>query len=151
MLPRCRFSRSAAARTTSCSSPSPSNGSHGMKADQRQTLLKVGAAVCAGLFLLDRVVLTPAIAGWHEQSDRIAEFREKVGRGRQLLEREDSLRGRWAQMQRANLPEDRSAAENLVFKAIGRWARDSQVAFTNLTPQWQNHDEGYDTLECRAS
>ncbi len=122
-----------------------------MKADQRQSLLKIGAAVCAGLLLLDRVVLTPALAGWHEQGERIAALREKVDRGRQLLEREDSIRGRWAEMQRENLPAEVSAAENEVFKAIGRWASESGIAFTNLTPQWQTHDEGFETLECRAS
>jgi len=123
-----------------------------MKASQRESLLKIGAGAVVCLFLLDRVVLTPAIASWEAQSGRIAALREKVDRGRKLLAREDSIRGRWADMERANLPEDISGAENQVVNAIDHWARDSQIAFTSLTPQpWQTHDEGFETLECRAS
>jgi len=122
-----------------------------MKASQRQSLLKIGAGAVVCLFLFDSFVITPAIARWHAQSERIAALQEKVDRGRKLLERENSIRGRWADMERANLPEDMSVAENQVFKAIGRWARDSQIAFTSLTPQWQSHDEGFETLECRAA
>ena len=38
-----------------------------MKAEQRQTYLKIGAAAMAGLLLLDWVVFTPAVAAWREQ------------------------------------------------------------------------------------
>ena len=72
-------------------------------------------------------------------------------RGQQLLDREKSLRDRWAEMLRTDLGDDGPAAESDVFKAIGRWARDSHVTFTSLTPQWRKHEEGYDTFECRAT
>jgi hypothetical protein len=122
-----------------------------MQNDQRLIILKIAAGAVVGLFLLDRMVLSPAIAGWKAQTERLAELRQKVQRGRQLIEREKSLRDRWAEMQRTDLSEDGSAAENDVFKAIGRWARDSRVGFTSLTPQWRTHEEGYDTFEFRAA
>jgi Tfp pilus assembly protein PilO len=52
---------------------------------------------------------------------------------------------------RANLPTEVSAAENEAFQAIGRWATVSGITFSSLAPQWQTHDEGYDTFECRAT
>jgi len=122
-----------------------------MQSDQRLTFLKIAAGAVVGLFLLDRMVFSPAVAGWKAQTERLAEIRQKVQRGRQLVEREKSLRDRWAEMQRTDLAEDGSAAENDVFKAIGRWARDSRVGFASLTPQWRTHDDGYDTFEFRAS
>ena len=122
-----------------------------MKNSRRQLLLKIIAASVVGLFLFDRMVLSPVLSRWAEQTTRIADLREKVQRGRQLLERETTIRGRWAEMQRANLPLDVSSAENLAFKGVGRWARDSQINLTSLTPQWQSHDEGYETLECRVA
>ena len=122
-----------------------------MKADQREWYLKIGAAAAVGLLLLDWLVLTPAIASWHAQSERIALLQQKVDRGHELLRREDSIRERWADMQRANLPQDVSVAENQVFNAIGRWANKSGFPFPSITLQWQNHDEGFDTLECRAA
>lgn len=114
-------------------------------------LLKIAAGAVVGMFLLDRVVITPAIANWHAQSERVALLREKVQRGEQTINREKSIRDRWAEMHRANLPKDVSTAENDVFKAVGRWARESQISFTSLTPQWQTHEDGYQTLECRMS
>jgi hypothetical protein len=122
-----------------------------MRSNQRQTLLKIAACVAAGLFLLDWAIISPAIARWKAQSERVADLSEKVKRGRQLLERERSIRGRWADMLRTDLPDDLSSAENEIFKAIGRWARESRVSFNNLTPQWRSHEEGFDTLECRAT
>jgi len=122
-----------------------------MKAKQRETLLKLAVGAVVGLFLLDRLVLTPSIAGWKAQSERIASLDEKVQRGRQLLERERSIRARWDDMLRGDLADDSSAAENEVFKGLGRWARESRVSFTSLTPQWRNHEEGFDTFECRAT
>jgi len=118
---------------------------------QRLTYLKIGAGVCGGLVLLNWIVITPLVDSWGAQSERIAALREKVQRGQDLLDRQDAIRNRWAQMVHANLPTEVSAAENSAFQAIGRWARVSGITFASLTPQWQDHDEGYQTLECRAS
>jgi hypothetical protein len=122
-----------------------------MLSKNRETLLKIGVGVVVGLFVLDRMVLGPAIEAWKAQGERLAELRMKVERGRGLLEREKSIRGRWNEMRRSDLAEDHSEAENEVFKGISRWASASRVSFTNLTPQWRSHDEGYDTFECRAT
>jgi len=121
-----------------------------MKTNQRQRL-NIVVLACAGIVLLDRAVIGPATERWREQNRRITELRQKVQRGRQLLEREETIRGRWADMIRANLPVEVSAAENEAFKAVGRWARESRVNLSSLTPQWQTHEEGYETLECRVS
>jgi hypothetical protein len=122
-----------------------------MSSKSRENLLKIVAGAAIGLFVLDRVILSPAIGSWKSQSERLSQLREKVTRGRNLMEREKSLRARWDEMQISDLPDDMSTAESEVFKAIGRWTRDSRVTFTSLTPQWRSHDEGYDTFECRAS
>jgi hypothetical protein len=117
----------------------------------RETLLKIGVGVVVGLFVLDRMVLGPALESWKAQSERLAELRLKVERGRQTLEREKSIRGRWNEMLRTDLPEDDSVAESEVFKSISRWASASRVGFTNLAPHRGNHDGSYDTFEWRAS
>jgi len=119
-----------------------------MKPEQRKTFLMIASAAVVGLFLLDRMVITPLSARWKEQGDRIADLQQKVQRGRQLLEREDQIRTRWADMVRADLP-----GENEAYKAISRWAIDSQITFTSLVPQWQmqTRDQDYDLLECRAT
>jgi hypothetical protein len=122
-----------------------------MRSNRRETILKIVVAAVVGLFILDRAIISPAIARWKSQSERIADLRVKVNRGRQLMEREHAIRSRWDEMHRTDLADEGSAAENEVFKAIGRWGRESRISFTSLTPQWRHHDEGYDTFECRAS
>ena len=122
-----------------------------MQNKRRETLLKIAVGAVVGLFVLDRLVFSPAIAAWKAQGERVAQLREKVTRGRQLIERERSLRGRWNEMLRTDLAEDHSAAENDVYKAIGRWALESRISFTSLTPQPRIHDDGYETFELRAS
>jgi len=122
-----------------------------MTDSQRLTYLKIGAITCASLWFLNFIVITPAIERWGEQSARIDALRQKVERGQQLLDRQDAIREHWAQMVRANLPAEVSAAESVAYQAIGRWASVSGITFASLTPQWQNHDEGYQTFECRAS
>ena len=122
-----------------------------MRSNRREALLKLAVMVVLGLFLLDKVVLSPLIAHWKEQGESIAMLREKVTRGRQLLEREDSIRGRWTQMNQSDLADDSSVAESEVFKGVARWASQSGINFTSLTPQPKTGQDGYDTLECRAT
>ncbi len=123
-----------------------------MENKSRETWLKIIVASVVGLFVLDSMVLSPAIAGWKKQSERLAVLQQKVERGRQLVEREKSIRGRWEEMQRTDLNDESSTAENDVFKSLNRWARESRINFTSLTPQWRAHEDGgYDTFECRAT
>lgn len=118
----------------------------------RTTLLKIVAGLCVGLLLLNYLVLNPAVQSWDEQSDRIAALQKKVDRGQNLLDQEDRLRNVWAAMQRTNLPADNSVAEAAAFTAMNTWKADSGIGLTNLTPQWQTHDdEGYDAFECRVA
>jgi hypothetical protein len=117
-----------------------------MTSEKRKKLLQIGAAVCGGLWLLNVLVISPLSARWSEQSTRIAALREKVQRGQTLIDRQDAIRTHWAEMVRANLPGEISAAEN-----EARWARDSRISFSSLTPLWQTHEEGYKTFECRVA
>ena len=121
-----------------------------MKTD-RQLMLKIVAGAVAGLWLLDFVVIEPLARSWHDQSDRLDALSVKVQRGKGLLQREDAIRTQWAQMVRANLPEEVAAAESRAAKAVAQWEGESRIAFTGLTQQWQSHEEGHKTLEMRLT
>lgn len=125
-----------------------------MSSKNRQTQLKIIAVALVGLLLLDRFLLSPAIGYWKAQSERIELLEKKVQHGRQVLDREKIIREHWAAMLKANLPADLSTAGNDADKAFGRWAAaDNQVTLTSLTPQpqWQSHDDGFETLEYRVT
>jgi hypothetical protein len=114
------------------------------------TYLKIAAGVCAGFWLLDWAVISPVMSSWTSQSARIDALRQKVERGQQLIDREDAIRRKWAQMTQANLPTEVSAAESAAFQAISRWSRVSGISWS-LTTRWQDQDPGYQTFECRAT
>jgi len=118
---------------------------------QRQTYLKIAAFSVVGLAVLDYLICEPAYAAWVAQGQRIDALHAQVERGQQLIDREDTIRQRWAQMTHANLPTEISAAQNVAFQAIDRWARDSGISVASLTPNWLDHDEGFQTLEWRVS
>jgi hypothetical protein len=115
----------------------------------RQQLLLVVAAVGFGLFLADRLILTPLTSAWKQRDARITELRTKVDRGRSLLRREDSLRSRWQYMLTNTLPTNPSLAEQQVLNSLDRWANDSRLAVLSLSPQWKRDSDDFVTLECR--
>ena len=120
--------------------------------NSREAILKIAVGAVVGLFILDRFILTPSIAAWKAQSERLEVLRDKVTKGKGLIERETSLRSRWDEMLRTDMTEDSSAAEADVYKALGRWGNRSRgVSFTSLVPNWHPHEEGYDTFECRIT
>lgn len=122
-----------------------------MHRKQREKFLKIGAAAIVGLFLLDQLVISWAVQAWSDQSDRIAGLRKKVSDAQQLMNRSKQLRARWAEMQRTSLAVNNDVAEYDVYKAVQRWAGTSRISFTNMQQNWRVHDEGYDTLEVRAT
>ena len=67
-----------------------------------------------------------------------------------LVQREQSIRSRWEQMSTNALPNNTSAAEQQVVTAIDRWAQDSGVAISAITPQWKHDSDDYMTYECRV-
>lgn len=121
-----------------------------MNLGNRQRLLALIAAAVVGVWLTDKLILPRVIQGWAERSATLAELRESLAQGEQLLLREQSLRDRWDQMRSNTLPKDASLAENELLRSFGRWARESNVSVTSIRPQWSQTEDEYMTLECRA-
>ena len=123
-----------------------------MQIKNRQQLLIIGAVIAVVLFAGDELVLTPITKIWSARATRIADLRKQIDRGRGLVEREqkNSVRSRWDQMASHALPNNSSAAEQQVFKAIDLWAQDSGVTVAAVTPQWKHDSDDYMTFECRV-
>ena len=87
---------------------------------------------------------------WSGRATRIGELRKQITQGKMLVLREQSIRSRWEQMSRNALPNNSSAAEQQVYKAIDLWAQNSGVALSAITPQWKHDSDDYMTFECRV-
>src|SRR3954447_20524252 len=98
-----------------------------MRIERREDLLKVIVGAAVGLLILDRFVLTPATNRWKAQGESITALREKVTRGRQLLDREKAIRAKWDEMQNGDLATEMSDAEDSAIKGITKWAAASRI------------------------
>jgi hypothetical protein len=118
----------------------------------RQQLLIIGAIAAIALFAGDELVLSPLMKIWGARAARVAELRKQIDRGKGLVEREQkqSIRNRWMLMTSNALPNNSSAAEQQVYKAIDLWAQNSGVAVSAITPQWKHDSDDYMTFECRV-
>jgi hypothetical protein len=116
----------------------------------RQQLLIIGAIVAIALFAGDQLVLSPLMKGWSARATRVADLRKKITDGKMLVQREQNIRSRWEQMSRNALPNNTSAAEQQVYKAIDLWAQNSGIAISAITPQWKHDSDDYMTFECRV-
>jgi Tfp pilus assembly protein PilO len=115
----------------------------------RQQILIAAAVAVVALFALDKIVISPLTAAWRERSKSVSELRNRVANGRSLVGRERSLRNHWAEMQTNALPANRSLAEQKVLDSFNRWAQDSRLTITSVSPQWRDQED-YSTLQCRV-
>jgi hypothetical protein len=116
----------------------------------RQQMLIIGAIVAIALFAGDQLVLSPLMKVWGARATRISELRKQITQGKMLLQREQSIRSRWEQMVTNALPNNSSAAEQQVYKAIDLWSQNSGVVLSAITPQWKHDSDDYMTFECRV-
>lgn len=121
-----------------------------MQIKNRQQLLIIVAGTVIGLWIADALILTPLTGSWKARSVRIAELRDKVKNGEELVRRAETLTSRWTQMQTNALPNNNSEAEQKVLGKFDEWSRDARISVNSITPQWKRDSEEYQTLECRV-
>jgi hypothetical protein len=126
----------------------------GMQIKNRQQLLTIVAIVVVALFAGNELVLSPILKVWNGRATRISDLRKNISRANSMIQREQlpgqSISRRWQQMTNNALPNNASAAEQQVFKAVDLWAQNSGVSITAITPQWKHDSDDYMTFECRV-
>ncbi|MGA9776657.1 MAG: hypothetical protein ACLPRE_11765 [Limisphaerales bacterium] len=121
-----------------------------MKIKTRQQFLVVLTIAVAALFVGERLIYEPLANWWSVRSQNIAALRKQVRDGKLLIQREQAIRSRWAQMRTNTLPADTSLAEQQVLKAFDNWSQDSGAGITGITPQWNDDATNYVTVDLRV-
>jgi Tfp pilus assembly protein PilO len=121
-----------------------------MKIENRQQVLLVVTLSLLGLYTANLLVYGPMVKWWDARQGKIRELRQEVKDGKSLIRRESYIRGDWANMRTNALPNDPSQAEQQLLKSFNGWAQDSGVNVSSVTPQWQNDQDDYSTLDCRV-
>jgi hypothetical protein len=119
-----------------------------VKIENRQHVLAALAIAVVGLLLLDKLVITPLIAGWKERSLRIADLQKSITQGSALLARGETIRERWSNMQTNTLQE--ASAERKILEAFQRWSEKSNISISSIQPN-KRTEEDHISLECRAN
>ena len=120
-----------------------------MRIKNREKLLTFLAIGVVALFIGNRLIFTPLVQSWQARSKRIEELTRAVNKGVLLLERERTIKGRWATMKSNALTSSASMAQDEVMKAVFRWSQDSGFGLTSAKPQKKQGDD-YTTIECRV-
>jgi Tfp pilus assembly protein PilO len=121
-----------------------------MKIENRRNFLIVLTLAALALYAGDWLILEPTIKWWKSREAAVVELRRQVSDGKFLIQREQDIRNRWAQMQTNALPNNTSLAEQQVLNAFDHWSQQSGANITSITPQWQNDQDDYSTLDCRV-
>jgi Tfp pilus assembly protein PilO len=121
-----------------------------MNIKNREQFLMVLTVIALAILLGNWVVYEPLSKLWKARESSITELRQQVSSGRLMLRRESSIRNRWSQMQINALPGAASSAELQMSRAFDRWSQSSGVNIESITPQWENDQADYSTLDCRV-
>jgi Tfp pilus assembly protein PilO len=117
--------------------------------NRRKFLIGLTLAVLA-LYAADWLVFEPLVKWWKSREAAVVELRRQVNDGKFLIQHQEDIRNRWAQMQTNALPDNTSLAEQQVLNAFDNWSRQSGASITSVTPQWQNDQDDYSTLDCHV-
>lgn len=107
----------------------------------REKLLMTAAATVLGLLVLDKVIIGPLMNLWDTRAKEIGYLTKDVTKGRQLVDREDMLRGRWAEMQEFAMPDSRSVAEGKVLNSVNDWSRSARLKPSRIIPNWRDEQD----------
>lgn len=120
-----------------------------MNVNNRQQVLLIVTLSLLGVFAANLLVYEPMSKWWRTRQVTITELRQQVSQGKLLVRRETIIRNDWANMRTNSLPNDPSRAEQQVLRAVAAWAGDTGANVTSITPQWQEDQDDYSTLDCR--
>ena len=120
-----------------------------MEIKNRQQVLIFATIAVLGLFAADKLLIDPLAGVWKDRAKRIDDLKAQVAEGKTLVQRGDSIRGRWDYMRRNTLTNDISGAEQQVYSAIDSWRQQSRVVISGVAPQWRHDDDNYMTYQCR--
>jgi hypothetical protein len=116
----------------------------------RQRWLVIGTAVVVGLFLLDKVLLTPLTNMWKEHSKDIVRLQKLVTDGRSSIARAAQIQREWTDMETNSLPKDPGQAGQDVYAAITSWTAANRLELTGLRSNWmKGSTDKYSRFECR--
>lgn len=121
-----------------------------MEFNRHEKRLALIVALCVGALVADRFVLTPLFGLWTERAGRITELNESIAKGELLVDREEIIKSRWAEMQARSLPDNKSVSESRVLGSISQWTREAGLNLSSVKPRWPKAADTHKTLQVQV-
>ena len=96
-----------------------------MNLNQRQKLLAVLAIAVVGLFMADKLFITPLFNSFKARSESVAKLKEQVREGEAMLKRDTALTDQWDRVKKNALSAKKPEAESQMLKAFDKIGRAS--------------------------
>ena len=113
---------------------------------KREQLMFYLALAILGLFVLNKIVLTPisnAMTQTRQERDTLAADVEAMY---DLIDRRPTMRHRWQEMQEQGLNENPSIVEQQVFQHLEKWSAENGVSLTTMTPSRNVVEVGFPSI-----
>jgi hypothetical protein len=104
---------------------------------RREKYLALTVIVALVAFVADRLILTPALAAWRRDGERVVELQQQVAKAEALAEAVPGWRKERARRQALAFPVDRSEAENEMLKILGSSAAARHLSLKSIRPSWR--------------
>ena len=113
-----------------------------MVLSKRERIIFWAALSVMALLLLDKIIITPALAQLDDVSKRKGELELEVHEMDELMLQRKTMSERWRSMLDTGLTDSPSAAESHVFHALEEWSSQCRIDLTSITPQRATAVEG---------
>jgi hypothetical protein len=121
-----------------------------MNIKNRQQFLVICVGILVAVWAGNLLIYGPMVKWWQSRQAQVKQLRQEVSQGKSLIRREAYIRSEWASMSTNSLPNNSSQAEQEVLTAFDNWAGNTSANVTSITPQWQQEEDDYATLDCRV-
>jgi len=113
-----------------------------MVLSKRESIIFWAALSVVALLVLDKIVITPALARLDDVSKRKGELELEVHEMSELMRQRKTMSERWRSMLDTGLTDSPSAAESQVFHSLEAWSSRCRIELTAIDPERATAVEG---------
>jgi len=118
---------------------------------RRERYIVIGTVAVVGLLALDRLFLTPMIERRQVIDAQMRQATDEMTRANGLFTNSPRVHRKWNEMTAETLKIDGSNAESQIIRAVGDWARESQLNLSSVKPERAEKEKQFMKITFRAN
>ena len=118
---------------------------------KRERYILVAVVVVVGIFILDKVALTPLLERRKALDTETTAVNLELVRAGDLRDSRKSLQQKWRTMGLAGLKTEASDAERMMLNSVSAWAQESRLTLSSLKQDRTEADKQFQKMVIRAT